>query len=479
MRRSNPARGLTLAAAVGAVLALAASPAVAAKPHGSLVQLDGRKGCVVDQSALHQGCRLVRSLLGPAPFTGSNAVAVSPDGRNVYVASSESDTVTVLRRAGKRLVQPQGRAGCIGGGPFSGCVPAGALDKPTSVAVSPNGKHVYVAAMRSSAVSVMARDRHTGALRQTGCISARPRPGCTTGRALRGVDVVAASPDGANVYAGSFKDGAVVSFAQTRQGLTQIGCVSDRARGCAPGTALGGVEGLAVSPDGDNVYAAAAISSSVAVLERRAGGELIQPPPPAGCLSQSTLDGCRSARVTGGADAVAVAPDGKNVYVAAGLDDGMAIFSRDTDTGALRQLPGTAGCMVNAAAIACSLGRAFVDPEGVAVSPDNKNVYVGAFGSGAVDVFNRKRQQDGRLIQKQKRLGCIVKRRTPGCTRGRALAAANAIALSPSGGRVYVGAFRADAVAVFRRVTGGGGGGGGCPCGSAVSDPGRGVARRK
>ncbi len=61
----------------------------------------------------------------------------------------------------------------------------------------------------------------------------------------------------------------------------------------------------------------------------------------------------------------------------------------DRGTGALRQLPGTAGCMVNAAAIACSLGRAFVDPEGVAVSPDNKNVYVGAFGSGAVDLFNR------------------------------------------------------------------------------------------
>jgi DNA-binding beta-propeller fold protein YncE len=450
-----------VAACTVVAVAVAASPAGAAKPHGALVQPDGRKGCVVDQAALHQGCTLVRSLLGPAPFTGSNAVAVS--GRNVYVASADSNTVTVLRRAGQRLVQLPGRSGCIGGGPFSGCVPARALDKPTSVAVSPNGRHVYVAAMGSSSVGVMARSPHTGALRQTGCISARPRPGCTTGRALRGVDVVAASPDGANVYAGSFKDGAVVSFAQRRDGLAQTGCVSDRTRGCSPGTALGGVEGLAVSPDGRNVYAAAAISGAVAVLDRSTGGTLTQSPPPAGCLSESTVDGCRSARVTGGADAVAVAPDGENVYVAAGLEDGLAIFSRDTGTGALRQLPGTAGCMVNAAAIACSLGRAFVDPEGVAVSPDNKNVYVGAFGSGAVDVFNRKRQQSGRLIQKRKRLGCIMQRRTPGCARGRALAAANGIALSPSGGRVYVGAFRADAVAVFRRA--GVGGGGGCHCG--------------
>ena len=93
-------RGWALVAAAGAALALAASPADAAKPHGSLVQPDGRKGCVVDQSALHQGCRPVRALLGPAPFTGSNAVAVSGDGRNVYVASEDTylGSLAVFRR---------------------------------------------------------------------------------------------------------------------------------------------------------------------------------------------------------------------------------------------------------------------------------------------------------------------------------------------------------------------------------------------
>jgi DNA-binding beta-propeller fold protein YncE len=448
-------------AVAAAALALAVAPAAAAKPKGSLTQPHGTRGCAVDATALRHHCQPVRQMRGPAPFTGSNAVAVS--GRNVYVASADSDTVTVLRRSGRRVLQPRADRGCIGGGPFSGCRTATALDKPTSVAVSPDGKNVYVAAMGSSAVDIMARSPVTGALTQTGCIAARPTPGCATGPGLGGVDVVTVSPDGDDVYAGSFRSGAVVSFARSpgSGALTQTGCVSAHAPGCAPGTALAGVEGLAISADGDNVYAAAAISGAIAVLDRRADGTLRQPPPPRGCLAESTADGCARARVTGGADAVAVSPDGKNVYVAAGLEDGMAVFSRDTGTGALRQLPGTTGCIVDAAAIGCSLGRAFADPEGLAVSPDGKNVYVGAFGSGAVDVFNRK-SPSGRLIQKTKRFGCVVNRRKPGCARGRALAGANAIALSPSGGRVYVGAYRADAVAVFHRVTGGGGGGCGC-----------------
>ena len=60
----------------------------------------------------------MRALREPAPFLGSNAVAISPDGKNVYVASSRSDAIAVFRRNARtgRLAQRSGAAGCIAGG---------------------------------------------------------------------------------------------------------------------------------------------------------------------------------------------------------------------------------------------------------------------------------------------------------------------------------------------------------------------------
>jgi DNA-binding beta-propeller fold protein YncE len=45
----------------------------------------------------------VRVLDGPAPFLGSEAIAISPDGKNVYVASSKSDAIAVFKRATKAV----------------------------------------------------------------------------------------------------------------------------------------------------------------------------------------------------------------------------------------------------------------------------------------------------------------------------------------------------------------------------------------
>src|SRR5580700_1211799 len=47
---------------------------------GTLAQLPGASGCLVDRSAARTGCKSVRALRGPAPFLGSEAIAISPDG---------------------------------------------------------------------------------------------------------------------------------------------------------------------------------------------------------------------------------------------------------------------------------------------------------------------------------------------------------------------------------------------------------------
>jgi DNA-binding beta-propeller fold protein YncE len=102
-------------------------------------------------------------------------------------------------------------------------------------------------------------------------------------------------------------------------------------------------------------------------------------------------------------------------------------------------------------AAGCAFGRALNAPEGIAVSPDGRNVYVAAFGSSAIDVLDRTPKTGG-VEQKPHRGGCVAPRSAPGCTTGRALAGVSSVAVSPDGRNVYATAFNSNAVDVFRRI---------------------------
>ena len=75
-------------------------------------------------------------------------------------------------------------------------------------------------------------------------------------------------------------------------------------------------------------------------------GRLTQLPPPHACTLEDG-DGvlCRDAVGIDGAHEPGISPDGKSVYVPAFFGDTLAIFSRNTTTGALTQLDGPNGCM--------------------------------------------------------------------------------------------------------------------------------------
>ncbi|MEA2332011.1 MAG: hypothetical protein QOH58_2149 [Thermoleophilaceae bacterium] len=407
----------------------------------------------------------MRALRGPAPFLGSNAVAISRDGRNVYVASSSSDAIAIFKRSAKtgKLTQRSGAGGCIAAKGAGGCAKARGLNGPNSVAVSADGKNVYATSLVSDAVAVFRRNRATGALTQargrSGCIADRATSSCATGRALDGPDVVAVSPDGANVYVGAFTGNAVAVFARNAStgALTQpadtTGCiVNTPTDGCTTGLALAAPEGLAISADGDNVYVATAVSNALAVFTRDAStGALTQATDGTGCIVDSPLAGCTTGTELGGANAVAVSSDDASVYVTSLTSNSLTTFDRTPSTGQLTQKTGTSACVIYVFAVGCSLGRALSEPEGVAVSPDGASVYAAAFGSDAIDVFNR--NTTGALIQKQRRRGCMTSSATPDCTPARALGGASSVAVSPDGKHVYSGAFDSNAVAVFKRVT--------------------------
>ncbi len=467
--RSRFARALV---ALTALVALALSSAALAAPKqatkqkpkpGTLTQLAGKRGCLVDRSAKARSCGTARALKGPGPFMGSRAIAVSPDGKHVYVASSKSDAIAIFSRNRQTgaLTQAPKDLGCVAAKGAFNCLPAIGLDEPNSVAISADGRNLYATSRAGNSVASFVRNPKTGALRQlppplAGCISGLPLPGCAAGIALVAPDVVVVSPDGNNVYVGSFFGNSVAAFARNPEtgALTQLagsaGCIAEATAGCTTGIALKSVEGLAISPNGGNLYAATALSNAVVTLSRNPDtGALAQANDGTGCIVESALTGCTVGRELSGANAVAVSPDGDDVYATSLFGNSVTSFARNASSGVLAQREGTGGCLIYLRSAGCSFGRALLAPEGLALSPDGKNVYVAAFKSGAIAVLNR--GSAGSVAQKPGSAGCLAARSLSGCTAARALKGVSSIALSPDGRYLYSTAFESDAVDVFRR----------------------------
>ncbi|HSL94919.1 MAG TPA: beta-propeller fold lactonase family protein, partial [Thermoleophilia bacterium] len=263
----------------------------------------------------------------------------------------------------------------------------------SAVAVSGDGAHVYVASRYPGAVAVFSRSGIDGAV----TFVERKESGVAGVTGLRGAHGVAISTDGEHVYAAASVDDAIVAFRRgtdagdpaTFGRLTQIQVVQDSGTTSpVPGAVfvagLDRVIGLATSLEADgpgsrNLYAASQIGDALLVFGRNADDAS----PEYGRLSlrQSFFDGAGGVDGLGGARAVRVSRDGKNVYVAGEDDDALAVFSREEVGGTLTfveaQFDGVGGVD--------GLDQAY----GVAVSPSGRFVYVAGLGDDAIAAFGR------------------------------------------------------------------------------------------
>ncbi len=247
--------------------------------------------------------------------SGAEAMAASPDGRHLYVASSYDRVSAFSRSATTGKLQAIASYGDSDG--FEG------LNNAESVAVSPDGRNVYVASRwPDHAVVVTARDTDTGELDYLE----------THFDGVGGVDglfyaaAVTVSPDGRNVYVASYGDDAVVVF--TRDLTTgRLSFLEAYFEGVGGVTGLLSARNVIVSPDGEHVYAVSYGEDAVVAFDRDAGtGELE--------FIEAHFNGVDG--VTGLAGTpygMAVSSDGRYLYIAS--SGAVAAFVRDVATGKL------------------------------------------------------------------------------------------------------------------------------------------------
>lgn len=161
--------------------------------------------------------------VGKQPF----GIAVSPNGTRVYVANSGDDNVTVIDTATNQ--------------PIGGTIATG--DDPIAIAVSPDGSHALVSNSSEDSVSLL--DLGTGLPVSTAGVGDRPYG-------------IAFTPDGTRAYVAN-NNSASVSVLDGRTGQVAGG----------PIPAGEDASGVAVSPNGLRVYVANYSSATMSVIDTR------------------------------------------------------------------------------------------------------------------------------------------------------------------------------------------------------------------
>ena len=225
------------------VIGLAAAIAVAA------TALAGGGIRVVDED--------VDGIGGVDGLANGYGVAASSDGKHVYAISSSQDSVATFKRKRNgdlRFVEiDQDGIGSVDN-----------MGGPAAVGVSGNGRQVYVAADEGALVTFK-RTPRTGRLHyQRALVDGVGGVEGLLGNCCQ----LALSRDGRNVYvAGDSQDAVVIAKRNRRTGrLSFVDALFDGQNGV---DGIEGAIGVVVSRDGDNVYVAGGSEDAVATFKRK------------------------------------------------------------------------------------------------------------------------------------------------------------------------------------------------------------------
>jgi DNA-binding beta-propeller fold protein YncE len=254
---------------------------------------------------------------------------VSPDGKHVYVNGFQDDDVVAFARDASdgRLTFIEREQDDVNG--------VTGLRGPTGITISPDGKHVYVASIED-AVVVFSRNPTLGTL----TFVDRYKDGVGGVNGLEDLSAITISADGNFVYTAAETEDSVAVFARnaTTGELTFVEYERDGVSGVS---GIRGASGLALSPDGTSLYVTGRLDNAVALFSRNGINGKIT-------FVGKVLDNVAGVDGLDHPGGVAVSPDGLNVYVAGAGDGAVAGFARNPVTGALgfiEIVPGIAGAL--------------------------------------------------------------------------------------------------------------------------------------
>jgi len=307
----------------GEVTGLSGARGASISPDGVHFFVAGENANALTSFSIHSGSLgFVESfedgLNGVFGLRGASSTVVSPDGRHVYVACREDNSLVVFGRDATAdeisflEVLQDGSGGIFG------------LHGASSVTVSPDNKNVIVASGEDAALVVLSRDATSDELTMQD-LDILPL-------SLYGASSVAISPDGSNVYATATAESNHTMVTFVRDLSTGDLDFADEIVNDVNGVSgLRGLTSATVSPDGTHVYAAAQLDNAVAVFER----DLITGNLTFVGVLQDEVDGMTGLE---GASAVLVSPAGDRLFAASSVDNAVTVFRRTPGTGELALL---------------------------------------------------------------------------------------------------------------------------------------------
>jgi len=358
---------------------------------------------------------ILRGTSGIGGLNGARNAAVSPDGKHVYVTAGIEYAVVVFDRnpANGELTHKEtvedGENGADG------------IAEAYGIALSPDGRFVYVTGKYENAVAVYSRDETTGTI----TFVEKKQDSVDSVDGLLGAQDIAISPDGAHVYVTAANENKVSVFSRnvTNGTLTYVEALTN---GVNSVDGLGGVQNIIVSPDGAHVYVTGNTDNAVAAFSRNIS---------TGALTfvEVEKDGVSGVDGIGGAQDVAISPDGVYVYVTGSNDDAVAVFSRNTSTGALT--------FIEFIQRIIGVNEGLDEVSGIVVSPGGRYVYLSSPADDAIAVYKRN-TATGNLSYHD-----VEKDGISGVD---GLNGIYGIAVSPDGKNVYTAAFYDDAIDMFQ-----------------------------